>query len=87
MKNKIEDLRNHLFATLEALQDDEKPMDIDRAKAVAIVADKLIQSAKVEVDFINATGASGSGFIPDALPAPAEKGEFGARPALVHRAK
>lgn len=65
MKNKIEDLRNHLFATLEALQDEEKPMDIERAKTVAIVADKLIQSAKVEVDFINATGSEGTGFIPD----------------------
>ena len=30
MKNKIDDLRNHLFATLEALQDKENPMDIDR---------------------------------------------------------
>jgi hypothetical protein len=32
MKNKIEDLRNHLFATLEARQDTEKPMEIDRAR-------------------------------------------------------
>ena len=28
MKNKIEDLRNHLFATLESLRDEEKPMDL-----------------------------------------------------------
>ena len=67
MKNKIEDLRNHLFATLEALQDEDKPMDLARAKAVAEVGQTIINSAKVEVDFIKATGekAQGSGFIPE----------------------
>lgn len=65
MKNKIEDLRNHLFATLEALQDEEKPMDIDRAKAVAEVAKVVIESAKTEIDFLRVTGAAqGTGFIP-----------------------
>ncbi|MEZ7176048.1 hypothetical protein QVM52_11680 [Pseudomonas mosselii] len=54
MKNKMTDLRNHLFATLEALQDPEKPMDIDRAKAIAEVGKVLVDSAKVEVMFINA---------------------------------
>lgn len=65
-KNKIEDLRNHLFATLEALQDPEKPMEIERAKAISDVAQVLVNSAKVEVDFIRATGKSeGTGFIPE----------------------
>jgi hypothetical protein len=65
-KNKIDDLRNHLFATLEALQDEEKPMDIARAKAVADVARVIVDSAKVEVDFVKATGSvNGTGFIPD----------------------
>lgn len=65
MKNKIEDLRNHLFETLEQLKDPEKPMDLDRARAVADVARKIIDSAKVEVDFLRVTGqVSGSGFIP-----------------------
>jgi hypothetical protein len=65
VKNKIEDLRNHLFATLEALQDEDAPMDLDRARAVSEVAQTLINSAKVEVDFIKHTGAiEGSGFIP-----------------------
>jgi hypothetical protein len=67
MKNKIEDLRNHLFATLEALQDEEKPMELDRARAVADVAQVLINSVKVEVDFMRATGAitAPSGFLTD----------------------
>lgn len=54
MNNKMTDLRNHLFATLEALQDQEKPMDIERAKAIAEVGKVLVDSAKVEVMFIKA---------------------------------
>jgi len=58
MKNKIDDLRNHLFATLEALQDKEAPMELDRAKAIADVATVVVNSAKVEVEFLKATNAS-----------------------------
>jgi hypothetical protein len=57
MKNRMKDLRNHLFETLEALKDEAKPMDVDRALAVAHVANVLIESAKVEVAFIRATDA------------------------------
>lgn len=64
MRNKIEDLRNHLFATIESILDDEKPMDLDRAKAVADVAQVIINSAKVEVDFISKVGGKGTDFIP-----------------------
>jgi hypothetical protein len=55
--NKIDDLRNHLFETLEALKDEEKPMDLDRARAIADVAKVLVETAKVEVDFLKVTGA------------------------------
>lgn len=75
--NKIDDLRNHLFETLEALKDDKEPMDIERARAVADVAKVIVDSAKVEVQFLQVTGAFPmSGFmpVPDAsqprLPAP-----------------
>lgn len=65
-KNKIDDLRNHLFETLEALKDDDKPMEIDRAKAIADVARVIVDSVKVEVDFIKATGtAKSTGFLPE----------------------
>lgn len=57
MKNKIEDLRNHLFECLEALKDEEKPMEIARARAVADVARVIVDSAKIEVDFLKVTGA------------------------------
>lgn len=65
-KNKITDLRDHLFATLESLRDDEKPMDVDRAKAIADVARVIVDSAKVEVQMMEATGErSATGFIPE----------------------
>ena len=56
-RNKIDDLRDHLFATIESLKDEDNPMDIDRAKAIAEVAGKIIDSAKVEVDYLRVTGA------------------------------
>lgn len=64
-KNKIDDLRNHLFEALEQLKDPEKPMEIERARAIANIAKGIIESAKVEVDFLRVTGqTAGSGFIP-----------------------
>jgi len=54
MKNKIGDLRNHLFEVLERLKDpDEKtPMTIDTAKAIVGVAETIIDSARVENEYI-----------------------------------
>tara|TARA_R110000868_G_scaffold155261_1_gene381663 strand:- start:67 stop:294 length:228 start_codon:yes stop_codon:yes gene_type:complete len=65
-RNKIEDLRNHLFATIESLMDPENPMEIDRAKAISDVAQVIVNSAKIEVDFLKATDRTqGTGFIPE----------------------
>lgn len=61
MKNTMDDLRNHLFATLEALQDPERPMDIERARAINQTAQTVINAAKVEVEFIEATGQEVAG--------------------------
>ncbi|BCF96589.1 hypothetical protein PPGU19_011580 [Paraburkholderia sp. PGU19] len=63
----INDLRSHLFDTLKALNDKEKPLDIERAKVVADVGQVIINSAKVEVDFMRVAGGKGSGFIPVAV--------------------
>lgn len=63
MKNKIEDLRNHLFATIEGLLDTDKPLDVERAKAVAQVASVMIESAKVEVKAIELLDQRGSTFL------------------------
>lgn len=63
MSRTINDLREHLFATLEGLRDKTAPMEIDRAKAVAEVAQTIINSAKVEVEHMKVAGDSGTGFI------------------------
>jgi hypothetical protein len=56
VKNKMTDLRDHLFAALEGLADDDKPLDLDRARAIAEVAQTIVNSAKVEVDYCRITG-------------------------------
>jgi hypothetical protein len=61
MKNRMSDLRNHLFETLEALKDTEHPMDLDRAKAISDVAQTLINTAKVEIQFMEAIGGESNG--------------------------
>ena len=64
-KNRMPDLRDHLFEVMERLKDEDKPMDIDRAKAVCVVAQTLINSAKVEIDLLRVVGGtSASQFIP-----------------------
>lgn len=55
-KNRLTDLRDHLFETLEELRDKQEPGDIDRAKAVANIAQAIIGSAKVELQFLELTG-------------------------------
>jgi len=56
-KNKIEDLRNHLFETLEALRNEAHPMDLARAREIANVGKVIVASAKAEVDFLRVTGS------------------------------
>jgi hypothetical protein len=63
MSNNIATVRQHLLDTLADLRNREKPMDVDRARAVADVARVLVDSAKVEVDFLKATNATGSEFL------------------------
>lgn len=60
-RNKISDLRDHLFAALERIDNDElKPEEIEgelkKAQAVADIGSVIIQSAKIEIDFMKATG-------------------------------
>lgn len=72
-KNTIDDLREHLFATLRGLTDPNAPMDIERARAVSDVAQVVINSAKVEVEHLKVTGGKGSGFLEPAAPALEDK--------------
>lgn len=58
--NNIDTLREHLFATMAGLKD--KSIDLDTAKTMAEVGQVLINSAKVEVDFVRANGGGKSEF-------------------------
>lgn len=66
MKNKLEDLRNHLFAALEGLGDAEKPLDIERARAIADVSQTIINSAKLELEVLKVYDGKmrGTDFVP-----------------------
>lgn len=71
--NDIKELREHLFDTLRGVKDGS--FDIERAKAMNEVASVLIQTAKVEIDYVRATGAeTNTGFLESgakaALPMP-----------------
>lgn len=60
--NNINTLREHLFDTLKGLKDGS--IDIEKAKAISGVAQTMINTAKVEVDYIKATKSiEGSGFL------------------------
>lgn len=55
MKNTLGDLNNHLFAQLERLNDEEMnmetlEMETNRAKAITMLAGKVIDNAKLVLD-------------------------------------
>lgn len=68
MKNKLGDLRDHLFESIEMLKSGE--MEIDKAQAINGLAQTLVASAKVEVDYIRQVGGIGdrSDFIEGSSP-------------------
>lgn len=88
MTNKVSDLRAILFETIGEVRAGKVSLDV--AKTVADLTQVVVNSAKVEVDFIRATNGKGvaSGFLgeqPDAVPElPAPDGRQpgpGAQPA------
>jgi hypothetical protein len=79
-RNKMSDVRDHLFMALERLGDEDLTGDklqeeVTRAKQIKDIASVLIESAKTEVDFLRVTGSlKGSEFLNDCLP-PKQLGE------------
>lgn len=61
----IDDLRAELFDTLKRLKDKDAPLDVGRAKAVVEVASVIVDTARVEVAMLEATGEGNTGFLPD----------------------
>lgn len=66
MSKTIEDLRETLFSTLQAVKDGT--LDLDKARAVNEIGKTLIDSARVEVDYLRTAGGGESSFI--ATPGP-----------------
>lgn len=62
-KTHIDEVRAALMGTLNDLRDKDKPMDVDRARAIAQVATVLVDSARVENDYLKITGQDRSQFL------------------------
>ena len=60
--NDITELRTHLFDTLRGVKDGS--ITTETAQDINATAQAIINTAKVEVDFIKTAGGNGSGFIP-----------------------
>lgn len=65
MSKSITDLRASLFATLEGIK--SGAIDLDKARAVNEVAKTIVETAKVEVDYLRVTGGGESAFIDGAI--------------------
>lgn len=61
----INDLRASLFETLAKVKDGS--IDLDRAKAVNEIGKTIIETAKVEVDYLRVSGGGESSFIDTAV--------------------
>lgn len=59
----INQVRQSLLDTLADLRNRETPMDIDRARAVAQVASVLVDTAKVENEYLKITGNERAQFL------------------------
>lgn len=68
MSNDINALRGLLFDAIRGVRDGS--LDLDKARSVSDLAQTIINTAKVEVDFMRQTGADvASGFLALATPA------------------
>jgi hypothetical protein len=65
MSQTIEDLRSALFATLQGVKDGS--IDIEKARAVNELGKTLCDTAKVEVEYLKASGGGESSFLSTAI--------------------
>jgi hypothetical protein len=86
--NHISTVRQALLDTIRDLRDTTKPMDIARARVISEVAQTVINSARVEVDYLKATGQTQTPFLevpPDALPGQGDTSPSGYTQGVVSR--
>lgn len=58
----VADLRETLFSTLEAVK--SGALDVEKAKVINEVSKTIVETAKVEVDYIRVVGEGQSQFLP-----------------------
>ena len=56
MNTTLDDLREALFATLRGLQNKESPIPIEQATATVQVAQALISTGRLEIDYLKLIG-------------------------------
>ncbi|MBD2786339.1 hypothetical protein ID858_10325 [Xenorhabdus sp. DI] len=72
MKNKLEDLNNHLFAQIERLSDEgisgeQLETEIRRAKSVSDISNQIINNGKLVLDVQKALSNQDVDFLPKYL--------------------
>lgn len=90
MKNKISDLRNHMFQALERLNDEnlteeQLKQEIARAQAVSEVGKVIVDSAKTEVMFAKLQGKREKDFNPTGFLTEGDTEEFGEQKKTIQR--
>lgn len=65
MSKSIEDLREALFSTIEAVRNGS--LDVDKARAINDVAKSIVDTARVEVDYLRIAGGGESEFLSSAI--------------------
>lgn len=78
MKNKLEDVRNHLVAAMEALNqedatEEQRNVAIERGKALTGLATAYVNSVKVELDAVRLVDETG--LLPSSMTMPQAMGE------------
>ena len=78
--NDLTALRNHMFEVIERLQlsndpnaDEKEKIDINTAKAISNAASVIVQSAKVEIEFLKIIAKNDN---PGAVESAAQKTQF-----------
>lgn len=59
--NNLTTLRDHLFATLQGVKDGN--ITIEKAKAISELSQVIVNTAKIEVDYIRANGGGKTDFL------------------------
>ena len=65
MSKTIEDLREHLFSAIAGVRDGS--VTVEKAKVISDLSQVIVNTAKVEVDYLRATDGGESSFISTAV--------------------